>query len=440
MITPLLRRTAIAALFALAILPVAHGGGQARPATASAEEPQTAANTEAPPKPKLLRAAELAMFEVQDVLESSPHIGRNLDRLVGFQFTPATARLLEAAIGSAQPMQLERLGKRDGQDAWRLMMPARQHAPGDGSSVGWSESPTELRVDKSGRRLISTGTWERFDMQDEGMRIALRDMRTSTDQRMGQGKLWFGTLQFGVKHMEFDLQAPGQQGQPLTLMMDGLDFSGRTIEHATTFDIVHRTRIASIGVAGEQLSNLIMNYRLNQVDKKTAIEIAARSRKTALQESGNDEKAELLAMLRDLARASNKAGTALTIERISADYGGHTFTLQGRLALKGAKESDFDDLAQLFKRFDATYDIAVPVALIKAGALSASKRRMAAAGSTAQDPVLMAQTMTDAVVGKLLGEGFAKLDKGVLRATITARGGKVRVNGKEVSLPTPPQQ
>jgi len=380
------------------------------------------------------------MFEVQDVLESSPHIGRNLDRLVGFQFTPATARLLEAAIGSAQPMQLERLGKRDGQDAWRLMMPARQHAPGDGSSVGWSESPTELRVDKSGRRLISTGTWERFDMQDEGMRIALRDMRTSTDQRMGQGKLWFGTLQFGVKHMEFDLQAPGQQGQPLTLMMDGLDFSGRTIEHATTFDIVHRTRIASIGVAGEQLSNLIMNYRLNQVDKKTAIEIAARSRKTALQESGNDEKAELLAMLRDLARASNKAGTALTIERISADYGGHTFTLQGRLALKGAKESDFDDLAQLFKRLDATYDIAVPVALIKAGALSASKRRMAAAGSTAQDPVLMAQTMTDAVVGKLLGEGFAKLDKGVLRATITARGGKVRVNGKEVSLPTPPQQ
>ena len=380
------------------------------------------------------------MFEVQDVLESSPHIGRNLDRLVGFQFTPATARLLEAATGSAQPMQLERLGKRDGQDAWRLMMPARQHAPGDGSSVGWSESPTELRVDKSGRRLISTGTWERFDMQDEGMRIALRDMRTSTDQRMGQGKLWFGTLQFGVKHMEFDLQAPGQQGQPLTLMMDGLDFSGRTIEHATTFDIVHRTRIASIGVAGEQLSNLIMNYRLNQVDKKTAIEIAARSRKTALQESGNDEKAELLAMLRDLARASNKAGTALTIERISADYGGHTFTLQGRLALKGAKESDFDDLAQLFKRLDATYDIAVPVALIKAGALSASKRRMAAAGSTAQDPVLMAQTMTDAVVGKLLGEGFAKLDKGVLRATITARGGKVRVNGKEVSLPTPPQQ
>ena len=380
------------------------------------------------------------MFEVQDVLESSPHIGRNLDRLVGFQFTPATARLLEAAIGSAQPMQLERLGKRDGQDAWRLMMPARQHAPGDGSSVGWSESLTELRVDKSGRRLISTGTWERFDMQDEGMRIALRDMRTSTDQRMGQGKLWFGTLQFGVKHMEFDLQAPGQQGQPLTLMMDGLDFSGSTIEHATTFDIVHRTRIASIGVAGEQLSNLIMNYRLNQVDKKTAIEIAARSRKTALQESGNDEKAELLAMLRDLARASNKAGTALTIERISADYGGHTFTLQGRLALKGAKESDFDDLAQLFKRLDATYDIAVPVALIKAGALSASKRRMAAAGSTAQDPVLMAQTMTDAVVGKLLGEGFAKLDKGVLRATITARGGKVRVNGKEVSLPTPPQQ
>jgi len=323
-------------------------------------------------------------------------------------------------------------------------MPAREHTSGDGAHISWSESPGDLWVDKTGRGLTSTGTWAALDVQTKGMAIAVRDMRTAADQRLGQGKLWFGTAQFDVGHLELQMPQPGQPNQPgppgapVTVAMDDLSFTGRTIERPGTIDIVHRMRFGSIKVADEQVSNLIMNYRLNQIDKKSAIDMTARERE--IKTGGRQqEAADLLAVLRDLARASSKAGTALTIERISADYGGHTLTLQGRVALKGAKESDFDDMAQLFKHVDARFDIAVPVGLIRAGALSATRRQMAATGNAAQDPAPMAQTMTDAVIGKLLGEGFAKLDKGVLRATITVRAGKIRVNGKEVSLPTPPQ-
>jgi len=375
------------------------------------------------------------MQELQDVLESSPHLGRNVDRLVDFQFSPDTARLLEETLGTAQPMRVERLGKRDGQDAWRVLLPAREHAVGDGISIRWSESPTELRVDKSGRRLRSTGTWPVLEVNGKASRFALHDVRATADQRLGTGKLWFGTLQAGAGRLELEMQ---QAGQPVTMTMQGLDFSSNTVERAATMDIVQRIRIAGIEVAGEKVSNLIMNYRLNRIDKQNMVDMTARQRQIR---NGDEvrETTDLMAMFRDMARASSKAGTALTIERISADYGGHTFTLQGRVALKGAKDSDFDDLTQLFKRVDASFDVAVPVALIKAGALAAARRQLAAAGNAAQDPAAMAQTMTDVVVGKMLGEGFARIDKGVLRASITVRGGKIRVNGKEVSLPKPPQ-
>lgn len=436
----LLRRSAVAASLALFVLPATHAAGQAEPGAPAAAS-ETATKTEAPSKPRFLRAAELAMQEVQDVLESTPHLGRNVDRLVGFEFSPDTARLLEETLGTAQPMRVERLGKRAGQDAWRLVLPAREHAVGGGISIRWSESPTELRVDSSGRRLRSTGTWAALDVLGKDTRFALRDVRSTTDQRLGKGKLWFGTMQIGAASLALEVQAPapaGQPAQPVTVTMQGLDFNSNTTERAATMDIVQRMRIGSIEVAGEKVNNLIMNYRLNQIDKQNMVAMTARQRQIR---NGDAERetGDLLAMFKDMARASSKAGTALTIDRISADYGGHTFTLQGRVALKGAKESDFDDLAQLFKRVDARFDLAVPVALVKAGALTAAKRQLAAAGQANQDPAAMAQTMTDVVVGKLLGEGFAKLDKGVLRATITVRGGQLRVNGKEVSLPKPPQ-
>lgn len=443
MIIPFLRRSAVAALFALPVLPAAHAAGQAL-APESPAKAEPTATPAAPAKPVILRAAERAWLEVQDVLETGPHLGRSIERLAEYQFSSETARLLEQAIGTASPVRIERLGKRDGQDAYRLVLPAREHTLEDGVRISWSESPTELRVDKSGRRLLSRGTWAALDVQGKEMGVAARDMTTATDQRLGKGRLWFGTMQADVAHIDLQLPQPGQgarpgpPGEPVRIALDGLSFSSRTTERASKMDIVQRMRIGSIGIAGEQVSNLIMNYRLDNIDKQNMIEMTARERKIKTEDTERDA-ADLLSMLKDVARASSKAGTALTIERISADYGGHTFTLQGRVALKGAKESDFDDLAQLVKRVDARFDIAVPVALVKAGALSAAKRQLAAAGNAGQDPAAMAQTMTDVVVGKLLGEGFAKLDKGVLRATITLRGGQLRVNGKEVSLPKPQQ-
>lgn len=338
------------------------------------------------------RAAERALLEVQDVLESGSDPGRSIERLAEYQFIPETARLLEQAFGTASPMHVERLGKRDG--------------------------------------------------QDKEMGMAMQGLTAATDQRLGAGRLWLGTMQVDVGRI--DLRLP-QLDTPFPLSgvaptfvvgVDGLHFSSRTTERGRKMDIVQRLRIAGINIAGEQVNKLTMNYRLDNIDKQNTVEMMARDRKLKAEDKPRDE-IDLLAMLRDVAQASSKAGTALTIERISADYAGHTFTLQGRFALKGAKDSAFDDLAQLFKRVDARFDIAVPMALVRAFALSAARRQLAGAGNAAQDPTELAQNMTDAALGKLLGEKLAKLDKGVLRATIMVRSGRLRVNGKDVTPSTP---
>jgi hypothetical protein len=47
----------------------------------------------------------------------------------------------------------------------------------------------------------------------------------------------------------------------------------------------------------------------------------------------------------------------------------------------------------------------------------------------------MGQTMTDVVVGKLVGGGYARLENDVLVSNLEFRGGKLTANGKEVGLP-----
>jgi outer membrane biosynthesis protein TonB len=50
----------------------------------------------------------------------------------------------------------------------------------------------------------------------------------------------------------------------------------------------------------------------------------------------------------------------------------------------------------------------------------------------------MGQTMTDVVVGKLVGGGYARIENDVLVSKVEFRDGELTANGKKVELPKPP--
>jgi TonB family protein len=134
----------------------------------------------------------------------------------------------------------------------------------------------------------------------------------------------------------------------------------------------------------------------------------------------------------------------IEIDDFSARYHGNKATLHGRIALSGAGGADQDDVKALAKRIVARFEIKVPLAIVRDVAASVAARQAAAQqgnGAAGQmSGTQLGQSITDVIVGKLVGGGFARVENDALVSTVEWRDGELRANGKRVALPaaTPP--
>jgi TonB family protein len=410
---------------ALFILPLAHG-------VVAAEVPQPVRTP-----PKALVAASAAATELQAAVEAGPHLGRNLERLSSFQHAPETAAALRDAFGNERPWSFEQRGVR----SYRFTVLPLRHTLDTGALASWSAFPLDMTVDKSGQRLNYSGKWPEASFEYGGTKIALSGVALDGKQRRGKGDLWFGDV--GVDIGRLSIRGGPAAPQQSEVRMNGLRFVSRTVERARTVDVSQRTTIASFEVAGERVDNITMAYRFEHLDKAALVRLAAAAKQRQASTLGQRQALEeLTGTMRQFLRAAASHKSGLVIERISASYGGHTAVLSGRLGVKGVQEADFSAPKLLLKRIDGRFEIAVPVALVRAVSLSAARRQAAAQGKanvSEQELQAMAQSITDVMLGKALGDGFARLEKDVLRTTIEIRNGVVRVNGKPLDLPKPAQ-
>jgi hypothetical protein len=58
-------------------------------------------------------------------------------------------------------------------------------------------------------------------------------------------------------------------------------------------------------------------------------------------------------------------GSALEIDEISARYRGNKASIRGRIGLAGAVEADLQDMGALVKKIVASFEIRVPVAMVR---------------------------------------------------------------------------
>jgi outer membrane biosynthesis protein TonB len=92
------------------------------------------------------------------------------------------------------------------------------------------------------------------------------------------------------------------------------------------------------------------------------------------------------------------------------------------------------------KKIAARFEIRVPVAMVRdiSGIVAARQSAQQGAAANGMSVAQLGQTMSDVVVGKLLGAGYARLENDVLVSTVEFRNGKLTANGKEIALPTAP--
>jgi TonB family protein len=115
------------------------------------------------------------------------------------------------------------------------------------------------------------------------------------------------------------------------------------------------------------------------------------------------------------------------------------------VALQGATRADLDNIDRLTKKVVARFEVRLPMALVSEIAATFAAKQVAAQAAQrggSADPQTVAQlrqNMTDLVVGKLVGPGFARLENDVLVSTLEWKNGILSANGKPVPLPKPNQ-
>jgi len=390
--------------------------------------PQLATST------KLAGAATAAIKEIQQVLDGKETLARKLDRLTTFRHTPETAAALIPFFGNERPWTLEKSAT-PGTPGYRwTLQPLRYTTPG-GSVLEWSDFPIDLTIDKSGKGLQFGGAWTTLSFESESGRIEMRDASVSGVQRKGSGPFWLGTMEGNIASVAFDIRKP----QAASFTMRDLWMRSKVKERPKTVEYAQSFGIKAVEVAGHQVDDLVFTYRVANLDKAALIALYQADRKLDAKRTAAAELEAILPLFRQFARTASKNKTTLHIDEISAAYRGHKAVLSGSVVAAGVTEADLKDMARFVKRIDARFELRVPVLLLREVATSiAQQQAKAAQGGAAPDVAKAAQDMTDAMVGKVLGNGYARLENGVLVAPIQFRGGVLRVNGKLVDLPKKP--
>lgn len=364
-----------------------------------------------------------------------------MERVATRQPSGATAERLRASFGTDRLYTLERQPPRAGRSDWRLTIPALRHAPAEGTAFDWTEGRVDFQFNPAGTTARVRGAMDAFTAQDATARFTARGILLASDQKRGSDALWYGKAHVAVAAVEVLAKE-----QNMGFDMSGVSVDVAVTDKRKTADVAYDLRMGRLAVAGEQVDALRFAVRLANLDKASLLALSdAEARNTAGIETMTPEQqaAALKPLMRGLGKAVLARGTAVEIEEISAAYHGARAVIKGKVALQGATAADLDDPKALLGKLVARFDVRVPVALVReiAGTVAAKQAAQQSAQqgkpNDAQAVAQLRQSMTDVVVGRLLGGGFARLDDDVLVSTVEWRNGELRANGKPVPLPAP---
>ena len=422
-----MRRALAASLF---LAPLVHAAPAAEAVPKTPQQP-----------PLLLRAMTAASQEMQNVVEDGAHLGKTFDALIDFQHSPETARLLREALGDERPWSMEKRAPEKGRAAYRwLLKPVHQTTAGGGTLI-WNELPIDLLVDKSGKAVDYRAAWPLLSYEDKDVRTTMEGAAVEGTQRRGGADIWFGDLSGKIDSIRIEGKT-----SPVAMTMRELTMAGKVLERPRTVDMTQSFGIKAIEVAGERLDDFKMAFRIVNLDKASlvAMRAAAKKKRGAKRLSPEEELNAMMPLLKTFVRGATRHKTAMVFDEISIGFHGYKALLRGRLGLEKVTEADVADMKRLVKNVDARFEVRVPVALVREVALVMARQQAAAAAKAQplappQDAAALAQSITDAMVGKLLGNGYARLENDVLVSTIAFRDGVLRVNGKKIDLPAPAQ-
>jgi uncharacterized protein YdgA (DUF945 family) len=402
---------------------------------AAADRPPVAKRAPGP----VADAMQSALRELQLAQDARQPLPVQLDNMAAVRYTPETAAKLRAVFGNEQPFTLARQPAKPGRLAYRLRLQPLHYAGQNDARVDWDEAQVDLDMDKAGKTVDFTGSWNTISASDPSFRLSAENISLSGRQRRSQDKLWFGNGQLRVARVRGETPQNPNAGTDLT--MDDWRMDWNTVERPKAVDMQFRQRIGSIAAAGEKVEDVRFDLRIVNIDRASLVALQAAGERQRQLKAATPE--QQLAAMKPLFQTFGKAaivrGSAIEIDEISARYRGNKASIRGSVKLAGAAEADLQDLTKLVKKIVARFEIRVPVAIVRdiAGVVAERQAKQHGAAANPMPPAQMGQTITDVIVGKLVGGGFARIENDVLVSNVEFRNGELTANGKKVELPKP---
>jgi uncharacterized protein YdgA (DUF945 family) len=401
----------------------------------AADRPPVAKPAARPAPGPVADALQSALGELQLAQDPRLPLPAQLDGIASMRYTPQTAAKLRAVFGNEQPFTVERQQAKAGRQAYRFALQPLHYTGQDDSRVDWDAALLDLDMDKAGKTVGFKGHWNTLAAEDANLRLSAEGITVSGQQSRSRDKLWFGNGQVRIASVR-GVAKPGAS----VVAMDDVRVGWRSVEHPKSIDMLFQQRIGAISAAGEKVEDIRFDMRFVNIDRASmaALQEAGERRREQLKTMTPEQQlAAMKPLFLDFGKAAIARGSALEIDEISARFHGNKASIRGRVGLLGAVEADLQDMNTLLKKIVARFEVRVPVAMVRdiAGIVAARQAAQQGTPPNAASAAQFGQTMTDVIVGKLVGGGFARVENDVLVSTLEVRNGKLTANGKEIGLP-----
>jgi TonB family protein len=409
-------------------------------AAALAAAPAIADKPKQPPRPPSEMALAVAALSKEFkpfTSTMSGDAGLMLEKLEAHQYGAASRERFAKVFGDPDAFKLRRTAAAPGEAAYTMGVKAHSHSDDDGTRFSWSDLDLTMTLDKTRRQLRSKGQLESLAIEFKDASVTMSGMTLSGKTQRGAGDIWFGSNQATI-----DRFAVSGKGQPFGIVMEEMSATAAIVPRAKVADLNYELRIKAIKAGDEQVDAVRMAMRINGIDIKALEALARESNQDPAGLTPQQQLELMMPRVRKMGAIMVRNGASIDIQEISAGYKGNRAVIKGRIAMPGAREGDLGSMASFAKKVQANIEIRVPVALIKDIANTFARKQIQSqnknGASVSETAVAQAgQSMADVVMGKVLGEGYARVDNGVLVSRLAFKDGKLTVNGKALTLPSP---
>ncbi|RFP16295.1 DUF945 family protein [Duganella sp. BJB475] len=394
----------------------------------------------APVKSSFITTIAAAATELTEAIGRQHDMAKQLEIYSKFEFSPALQLKLKDVFGSERPFLVQRTNGPKGQITYASKLKAHSYLDENATAFSWAELNAKSVVSKGGTVVDTSATWPSLSVIGTTVGSTIEKISVDFKHSRAKSGLWYGAGGIKIGSMVMRSVTTGASEGKQLFRVEGFSTAASSTPRGKLVDMSSGFSIKAIIFGDDRVERVNFGVRMVNMPAQAMADLDRDLRQAQGSGLAPDAQADvMLRTMKSFGKNALAAGASVVIDDISAGYHGNTASIKGRVDFDKVVEADFDAPIELGKKIIGRFDVRLPVAMVNdVSRLMASKQVDAAAPNSAEQIDLAAKNIAGLVIGKLVNEGFAVMEKGELRSTIEIKNGKVTFNGKIIPIPGMP--